>query len=357
MAALSDYSRLDRLVHQIAFSFPNVQLSASEIEDSLFGKDLGRVDMGPPIFITSLPRAGTTILLTALNAAPELATHLYRDMPFVLAPLLWSRLSGGFRKQAAPRERAHKDGIEIGYDSPEAFEEVIWRTFWPEKYGPEGIALWSSGDAKAEGRDFMLRHFRKIVSLRCGGARRIGRYLSKNNGNIARLDLIPGLFPDSDILVPLRKPLAHAASLHRQHLAFLQRHREDPFARRYMEDIGHYEFGALHRPFRFEGLDGLTRGLEPTDLDYWLAYWVAAFEHVAGRLDRVRLLGYEDICRRGEAVGGELCELLGLDRASAPEIGRAFRPAPEVPPEVAAHRSKTRDRAEALYARLVPAML
>ena len=357
MAALSDYSRLDRLVHQIAFSFPTVQLSASEIEDSLFSKDLGRVEPGPPIFITSLPRAGTTILLTALNAAPELATHLYRDMPFVLAPLLWSRLSGGFRKQATLRERAHKDGIQIGYDSPEAFEEIIWRTFWPEKYGPEGIALWSGDDAKAEGRDFLLRHFRKIVALRCGGAPRAGRYLSKNNGNIGRLDLIPRLFPDADILVPLRKPLAHAASLHRQHLGFLKRHEEDPFARRYMGDIGHYEFGALHRPYLFEGFEDLTRGLEPTALDYWLAYWVAAFEHVATRLDRVHLLGYEDMCRRGDGIGGELCDLLDLDPASAPEIGGVFRPAPEVSPELAAHRSGIRDRAEALYARLVPAML
>jgi len=98
--------------------------------DSLQGTgfDVDDVEVEAPIFITSLPRAGTTILLAALNSVPQLATHLYRDMPFVMAPLLWSRLSGRFRKQAVLQERAHGDGIAIGYDSPEAFEEVIWRS-------------------------------------------------------------------------------------------------------------------------------------------------------------------------------------------------------------------------------------
>lgn len=94
MAALNGYSPLDRLVHRIAFLFPGVQIAAADIEDLVFGHDLERVETGPPVFITSLPHAGTTILLTALNSAPELATHLYRDMPFLMAPLLWSRISG-----------------------------------------------------------------------------------------------------------------------------------------------------------------------------------------------------------------------------------------------------------------------
>jgi hypothetical protein len=25
-------------------------------------------------------------------------------------------------------ERAHKDGLQVGYDSPEAIEEILWRT-------------------------------------------------------------------------------------------------------------------------------------------------------------------------------------------------------------------------------------
>ena len=36
-------------------------------------------------------------------------------------------------------ERAHGDGMTIGYDSHEAFEEVLWRAFWP------GISILRTG--------------------------------------------------------------------------------------------------------------------------------------------------------------------------------------------------------------------
>lgn len=352
MAALSSYSRLDRLVHRIAFSSAGIQITASDIEDRMFRDDLDGIEPGPPVFITSLPRAGTTILLTALNSVPELATHLYRDMPFVMAPLLWSRLSGGFRKQAPLQERAHGDGIAIGFDSPEAFEEIIWKTFWPELFRSDSIALGTPQDAKDEARTFLERHFRKIIALRCKGITDSGRYISKNNANISRLPLIAQMFPEADILVPLRHPLTHAASLHRQHGNFLKRHAEDGFSHRYMRDIGHFEFGALHRPILFEDFATLSGGLTPADLDYWLAYWIAAFRHIDRHRETLRIVGYEDLCRRGEAAGAELCELLTLDRSYAPEIAQHFRPVPPPDPRLTKHQSPLRDQAEALYAEL-----
>ena len=353
MAALNPYSRLDRLVHRIAFSHRSVQITASEIEDSLFARDTAGVEVDPPIFISSLPRAGTTILLTALNSVPEFGTHLYCDMPFVMAPLLWSRLSGRFRKRAVLHERAHGDGITIGYDSPEAFEEVIWRSFWPGHFNSDGISVWSARDIKVDAREFMTRHFRKVLALRCGGNKGPGRYISKNNANIARLDLLPEMFPGAVILVPVRHPIAHAASMQRQHANFSKLHTDDAFALRYMADIGHYEFGALHRPIRFEGLASLVEGLEVTDLDYWLAYWIAAFEHVALRRDRIHLIEYEDLCSRGVEAAAGLCRLLGVEASWAAPIGSHFHPAPAPPPEFEAYRSSLRDRAEALHRELI----
>jgi len=96
LEALEGYSALDRLVHRLAFASPRVQLAAAEMEDSMFGSATEGVAEQDPVFVTSLPRAGTTALLTALSELEEFATHLYRDMPFVMAPVLWSRLSGGF---------------------------------------------------------------------------------------------------------------------------------------------------------------------------------------------------------------------------------------------------------------------
>lgn len=132
--AVNDYSMIDRFVHRVAFASPVVQFAAADIEKAALRSFFAEASADQPIFITSLPRAGTTVMLEALSRLPILATHVYRDMPFIMAPLLWSRLSGTFRRRSELRGRAHGDGVQIGYDSPEAFEEVIWRAFWPDKY-------------------------------------------------------------------------------------------------------------------------------------------------------------------------------------------------------------------------------
>ena len=53
--------------------------------------------------------------------------YLYADMPFILAPNLWSKIN--LNHQTELSERAHGDGILINSESPEAFEEVFWKTF------------------------------------------------------------------------------------------------------------------------------------------------------------------------------------------------------------------------------------
>jgi hypothetical protein len=316
----SAYSSLDQITHKVAFSGPGIQLTAADIEDRLFAKQIGKIEDQPPIFITSLPRAGTTILLTALNEIPSTATHLYRDMPFVMAPLLWSRMSSMFVKQGEMTERAHGDGIQIGYDSPEAFEEVIWRAFWPKKYHKGSIELWHEEDEMPDARAFFTQHFRKIVALRTNGA---GRYISKNNNNIARLELLPKMFPDTHIVVPLREPAEQAASLLRQHKNFLKQHAADPFIEHYMQDIGHLEFGALHTPFSFPSFDPMAGS--PEEAGYWLDYWIAGYKVVLARINQLHLVSLENLGKCPETVMHGLCERLNIDPEGV-DFARHFRP-------------------------------
>lgn len=351
----SAYSGVDQMVHNLAFGAKGLQLSMAEMEDRRFRKRLEGIETDRPVFITSLPRAGTTILLTALAHMPGLATHLYRDMPFVMAPMLWARLSRSFRKQGAMAERAHGDGIEVGFDSPEAFEEVIWKAFWPGHYRADRITLWDAADRNPEGEAFLRRHMAKIIALRCETTRG-ARYISKNNGNVARIPLLQALFPEGRIVVPVRDPLSHAASLLRQHENFLRQHGEDDFVRRYMADIGHYEFGALHRPIAFPDFPRLLEALpearrRPAHLDYWMAYWVAAFRHLQAQQGLI-FIGHEAVRAHPRAVMGDLCERIGL--APGPhmdEIVAEFSPvrdrpvAHDLPPDLL-------DEARALHARL-----
>lgn len=354
MAQLGHYSALDRLLHRLAFAGSWIQLAAADCEDALFGADIAGVQSSRPIFITSLPRAGTTILLSLLARMPGLATHRYRDMPFVMAPLLWSRLSGAHRRSAGDLERAHGDGLRINLDSPEAFEEVIWRAFWPHKYGSDGIQCWDTNDANAEAEAFIRSHHRKIVALRSGDRSASGRYLSKNNANISRIELIASMMPDATIVIPVRNPLDHAASLLKQHRNFLDIHRRDAFSREYMADIGHYEFGQLHRPILFPGVEEIPRKHDPLEINYWLAYWIAAFEYLWHRRHHVLFVNYEALCDDGAGTLRRISERLGIETAdNTAMIGRELK-RPEPHDELtAAAQPALRDRTIELHGKLL----
>lgn len=348
-----NYSTLDRLLHHVAFSTQSIQLAAVDIEKKVFSSNFETVDAEKPIFITSLPRAGTTLLLEVLHRFPSLATHTYRDMPFIMAPLLWSKLSGAFHKPDKLRERAHGDGMVIGYNSPEAFEEIIWRAFWPEKYTDTSIELWGPEDTKIEARSFFVEHMKKIIALRRPDRTRDGRYLSKNNGNIARLDLISRMFPTAKILIPVRHPVEHAASLLRQHLNFIEMHKNEPFIRRYMADIGHYEFGALHRPISFPGLE-VIHDRDPLTLDYWLGYWIAAFEHVFERRNTVMIVSYEITCSAGQREVSNICRQLDIpEEGMLDNAASVFQCPPPPKGDKMDCDSKLLSRAEKLYRSLI----
>ena len=87
---------LDRLLHRVAFLAPFVQLTAADVEDTLFGGAWAQVRVDRPVFITSLPRAGTTVMLDALHRQrPDLpviikgdATVHYQKVMDVMLPTL-----------------------------------------------------------------------------------------------------------------------------------------------------------------------------------------------------------------------------------------------------------------------------
>ena len=312
MTNSAPYSRLDRALHNLAFGSSVLQNLLEDIETSFFTKTWQNCSAKNPIFITSLPRSGTTIILEALHRLPGLATHTYRDMPFIFTPVLWNRISKNIRKKSVLRERAHGDGLVISEDSPEAFEEVLWRKYFPQYYTEDGISLWNS--INPDFTKYFQEHMKKIVSLR-EPENPTCRYVSKNNFNIARVETIKEMFADSSIVIPLRNPVEHAISLWRQHNNFLEQHAKDSFIKKYMADIGHYEFGDLHRPIRFPGLASLISGLTPESLNYWIAYWIAAFEYLSAQ-DEVAFLSFEQLCQSPYKSLSTLCRHIGLEAST-----------------------------------------
>ena len=269
---MNNYSWLEQKLHKVAlssqfmrevtFDFESTNISpASETENH--------------IFITGLARAGTTILLNALHKSNIFASLSYADMPFVLAPNLWSKISFN-KKNLELKERAHGDGIKVSTESPEAFEEVFWKTF------------------AEENDDELEEKFRVYVGNILYKYKK-ERYLSKNNQNIKRIELINSIFSNSKILVPFREPIQHAYSLLTQHKKFIDDAKNDKFISKYMKWIGHTEFGPNYIPIHNQNLN-FDNDLE---INHWIEQWYLTYNETFQSLKNTRnvhFISYAKLC-------------------------------------------------------------
>ncbi|MCI0466410.1 MAG: sulfotransferase [Beijerinckiaceae bacterium] len=312
MAFKNSYSAIERAIHKLAFATPRLQLDFAEQEDHAFRKRIGASTVpAAPVFVTALPRAGTTLLLNILAAAPQFASHNYRDMPFLLLPLSWNTLSRSFRQADALRERAHADGVMVSVDSPEAFEEMLWMAYWERHYSPDRIRPWNRSDRNVDFLAFFKTHMLKIAELRRPGAG--ARYVSKNNVNVARLGWLAANFSDATIIVLYREPTQHAASLLRQHRRFSEMHASEPFTCAYMKGLGHFDFGANLRPIDFDGWLDHSPYRDPFRIEFWLAYWIAAYQQIRGTVNtQIIFLGYDSFCGLPDQQLAYLARRLGL---------------------------------------------
>lgn len=282
--ALSDYSLADRLVHKIAFGSSIPQQMLLDMEEKKHGDRIAAQQIGAPIFVTSLPRAGTTLLLEVLAHHPALVSHNHRDMPFVLSPMMWQQMTKRFQVDQELKERSHGDGLKVNVDSPEAFEEVLWMRAFPGHFRDGSIALWGK-QLPAGFISRFTRHMKSLVASRGTGEGSAAHYLSKNNANIARIPALAKAFPEAVILVPLRDPLDQARSLLKQHLKAIESHKDSGFSRAYARDIGHLEFGANHRPILFGKMADVAKEHSAETLTYWLHYWIEAYSALVGSED------------------------------------------------------------------------
>lgn len=305
------YGTLDRMLYRIAFRSGTAQHALSDVENLLYRDTLEDIEVQDPVFISALPRSGTTILLKLLWQTGHFASHTYQDMPFVLCPMLWSRYSDQFAGEVKPTERAHGDGLEVSGESPEAFEEMVWKHFWPDHYHEDRISPWTGTDQNREFNEFFDAHMQKVLAVRRQEMNGTGRYLSKNNLNIARLAAPPEPLRQGLFLVPFRDPVQQAASMHRQHQRFLSLHDEDDFVREYMESIGHHEFGKGLRPVNFQGW--LEKASAPDSLTFWIQYWNAAYQFVLEHADdSTALVSYARLTEEPKEALSRLADILEL---------------------------------------------
>ncbi len=282
--------------------------------------ELRQIEIRAPIFICGLARSGSTILLECLAAHDDTVTHRYRDYPGVLAPVFWDRVARRlYARPGTARDRAHGDGIPVTPDSPEAIEEMLWMAFHPHCHDPERDNTLDRNGAAPGFEAHYRDHIRKLLWLRSGS-----RYLSKGNYNIVRLGALIGMFPDARFILPVREPVSHIMSLMRQHRRFSEAERDHPAALRYMQRVGHFEFGLDRRPIN-PGNTPLVAEIErlwqaKREVEGWSLYWNLLHATIADRLARdaalravVLPVRFEDLCSRGAETLGRVLAHAGLD--------------------------------------------
>ena len=325
----SDYGFFSRLLHDLVLSRPSVGEFLFDIEST--GKqEGGKAPAGPHVLVSGCARAGTTLVTNLLYQTSLFASLTYRDMPFAMAPATWSRISLRDAASKAPRIRAHNDGVEISYDSPEAFEEIFWRTFDPGYFkraelGTQQIDV----EVTKRYRQFVYN----VLRAKAGT-----RYLAKNNNAVVRLGVYLRAFPETRVVIVFRNPLAQSRSLLRQHEQFLEVHRRDPFSLRYMEYLGHFEFGQAHKPFVFAR--PVDESLSPHQVEYWLDRWMDIYAHVLREAailpdGNIVFLNYDRLVSDPRGVWHEVAqdlelgEMADLDRVSASVRHGAVAPQPQ----------------------------
>jgi hypothetical protein len=309
----------------MALQLGPIRMASFDIE-----RRLGRIDGRKfaderHVFIAGLARAGTTVLVRLLDEVGRFAAQSYRDMPFVLAPGLWRRISSRHRLQSVLAERAHADGVATSFDSVEAFEEVFWRTCAEDLYVRKAYlkAHEVGHELAADLQDYVA------AVIVADGRPGVARYLSKNNNNVLRLRGIAEAFPNAILVVPFRHPHQQAASLLRQHELFSETQRLDPFVRRYMGWLGHHEFGLDYRPFAFTEDAHPASAHAPHELDHWLASWSRVYKGILDTAPAGTVFwDYDDFCARPERAVAALADRIDVpELTSVPSLARIRAPA------------------------------
>ena len=245
---MQNYSTIQKFLHDLVLSKKIINKSLYELEKIIYLKNKNITDQSH-VFITGLPRSGTTSILNFLFSSGEYASLTYRNMPFLLSPN-FSKLFN--KNNTTKRERMHGDGIAFDIDSPEAFDEFFF-------------------DNDKEYVENELLNYLQLILLSVNKV----KYLSKNNLNYKRIRFIRSILPNSVFLIPIREPLHHSYSLLNQHLRFSKLQKNNDFIKRYMNYLNHNEFGLNHKPWNTP-----VNNHDCNLIDYWLEQWVLFYEDI-----------------------------------------------------------------------------
>lgn len=311
---VAELARAPSLIERIP---PRLGLLLGNLESRGLGLENPSPDrVRAPIFVGGLARSGSTKLVELLDMSGAFASMRYRDRGGIFFPTWWRKATPGAASVSVRMERSHGDDIFVTPDSPEAFEEPIWRAFLSAS--GQHLEAMEAGMAPAGLEAFYRAHVAKISALEAGR-----RYLTKGNYNTLRIPLLATWFPDAKFIIPVREPAAQVRSLLRQHRLFEMAAHFNPLVGLELDRIGHNEFGPKRLAFNAgggrvnavreafsSGNDVIGYALEWAELYGFVDALMATMGH------RILIVRHEDLVRDPDVVLSRVSEFLdepGLD--------------------------------------------
>ena len=308
----SDYSYWSKLLHELVLDNYHIGLR-------LFGKSTDAMDNRTTVneqffVVTGLARSGTTAFLNLIYDERHFHSTRYSDMPFIVSPKIWRRV--GFKRTNKLRERAHGDGILVNEDSVEALEEYFYKMILRDEYIKERHLVEHSIDLKTYKSVLRFQEmYRKGIPET--------KYLTKNNNHILRHAAFLELNGQFKVFLLLRHPLEHAQSLYEQHKRFIYRQSQDPFIRKYMNWLGHHEFGLDHKEFVFEQQEN-CHNFERSSVNYWLEVWIYYYNYALKFIDKEQmiLIDQKDVLNYPDKIKSATYRECGIRYVKTPERKR-----------------------------------
>ncbi|MCC7087446.1 MAG: sulfotransferase [Pirellulales bacterium] len=297
------------LVTQAASNFPRFWIRCGNWESRLLADAIQPVTVDRPIYVAGLARSGSTVLLETIASYPGVASHRYRDFPFVFTPIWWNRyLDRAPRKSSEFKPRVHADGLLVSSESPEALEEPLWMAFFRQAHDRGASQVLDSSVSRPDFEQFYRNHVRKVLAIRRGH-----RYACKGNYHVTRLEYLLKIFPDARFIIPIRRPRDHVASLMKQHRLFTEGETRYRRSLVQMQSCGHFEFGLDRRPIQC-GNERAVAEVESLwcagdEARGWARYWSQIYGFLAHRMaanamlrQAAKIVWFEELCGRPQAT-------------------------------------------------------
>ncbi len=265
--------------------FRNIMNNISSFEDIIiknYKKNYINLDK-KCVFVTGMPRSGTTIITQTLSKHGDFASYDYSDLPFTKIPYLWSKFKKIYYFKNKAFERVHGDKLKIDLDSPDAFEELIWS----ENINDYKESLYRYLDSNFNNsslEDDLLRNINKLLLIK-----KKNIYLSKANYSLFRIKFIQSIIKNSHFIICIRNPDDVINSSIRTHKKFEEMDKKNNTFSEEMSELCHFEFG-VNRIGIIERSNCLN------DYDYYLKHWIKIHKLILKEykdMQNVYLINYE----------------------------------------------------------------